>query len=129
MDKINSADPNLIPGFLSLTKQQAFDIAARHLLEQRKPSVCQGTCSYKGIGCAASPFLKEEARESLKGSWPHITRETHLMEFIHALQLAHDTPVHGDHGIVSNGQWFDQWKANMLMIAKASDLDGSIIYG
>ena len=53
---------NVIPGFESLTKQQLFDISSAHILKTRTRCVTSsGGCTYRGVGCAAAPFLTKKA--------------------------------------------------------------------
>ena len=52
-----------IDGFESLTKQQMFDMSAKHVLANGRRSTNDGGCIYSGIGCAAAPFIKLEYRE------------------------------------------------------------------
>lgn len=136
MDKIDSTDPRLIPGFCSLTKQEAFDISARHLMSTKKPAINDtGTCIYGGTGCGAAPFLKEECREKARGSWSSVVNESHLQKFICALQAAHDNAAaqenqraNYDKTKFKNEAWFQSWRQLMFMIANAADLDTHTLY-
>ena len=86
---------NVIPGFESLSPQRCFDMAAEHVLKNGKASVNErGVCSYRGIGCAASPFLTEAARKKLLPGWRTLVNDgdvpEHNKELIMGLQSAHD---------------------------------------
>lgn len=91
----------VIEGFESLTPQQCFDMAAKHVLSTGKQcrnsstsTQIGGDCSYQGIGCAASVFLTEEGKQELVGSWACIVMECGLPEenamLIYNIQQCHD---------------------------------------
>jgi hypothetical protein len=84
----------LIEGFSSLTKQQLFDISAKHVLGNGKPGInAGGTCVYDGIGCAAAPFIVEEDRASAYGTWFSVAeaaKNEHEQDFVRKLQRCHD---------------------------------------
>ena len=87
---------NVIPGFENLSPQRCFDMAAEHVLKNGKASVNErGVCSYRGIGCAASPFLTEAARKKLLSGWRTLVNDgdvpEHNKELIMDLQNAHDS--------------------------------------
>lgn len=91
----------VIEGFESLTPQQCFDMAAKHVLSTGKQCQIGVACSYRGIGCAASVFLTEEGKQELVGSWAHIVKGYNLPEenvmLIHDIQECHDNWADG-HG-------------------------------
>lgn len=86
-----------IEGFEQLTKEQLLIMSVTHVLTTQEKSHTKGLCTYAGIGCAASPFLREECREEadLKaGSWEALS-DIGLVPgansgFITELQRAHD---------------------------------------
>lgn len=96
-----------IKGFTSLTKQQMFDIAVKHIGSTGVKSVVEGSnsCIYTGTGCNAAPFLTKPGRAfadapysnsgNLGGkNWYGLTRDgnvpKHESEFVQELQHAHD---------------------------------------
>jgi len=42
-----------------MTRQEAFDKAARHLLSTGKKSADSISCTYSGSGCAIRPFIPD----------------------------------------------------------------------
>lgn len=124
----------VIDGFESLTKQQAFDMAAKHVLKNGDPSINENddgetTCTYGGIGCAAAPFLKESARARTPNkTWTSLAGDAivpqHLTAFIGELQHAHDNAAVG--GPKLRGvEFVEAFKKNMLSLADLEDLDAS----
>lgn len=82
---------NVIDGFEQLTPQQCFDMAARHVLRNGRPGVdAGGSCVYSGIGCAAAPFLTEEAKSEFNYTWDQMPVPNANRGLIRALQQAHD---------------------------------------
>ena len=116
-----------IPGFDRLTKQQMFNMAAKHLLSTRAKSFYNGSCTYSGLGCAASVFLKEETREKLdfEGSWSDLVHakfaSKHNETFVNVLQVAHDGAAWLDDGFL------EDWKERMKTVAQNYNLDASIL--
>lgn len=92
--KLSYGKIRLIDGFNSLTKQQIFDISAKHVLGNGKPGInLSGSCVYGGIGCAAAPFIAKEDREDASGTWYTVAKlagEYHEQDFIRELQSNHD---------------------------------------
>ena len=86
-----------IEGFEQLTKEQLLIMSVTHVLTTQEKSNTKGTCKYAGIGCAASPFLREECREEaddMAGSWEALS-DIGLVPnvnsgFINEMQRAHD---------------------------------------
>ena len=127
-------EDNVIPGFEKLSKQELFDMAAAHVLKNGKASMWGGSCSYKGIGCAAAPFLTPERREGNPGSWLTLSRREevpqHEATFIQDLQLCHDAPAaeQRDAGGRYDDKWFiEQYKMKMKLLAKANNLSPAIL--
>jgi hypothetical protein len=105
MNNINIKDrkpeENVIPGFKEMSKQQLFDMSARHILTTRQKSMISGgaKCIYSGLGCAAAPFLLPEVRKSADNrtgtTWRaladiHHVVPYHEVDFIAELQHCHD---------------------------------------
>ena len=89
-----------IEGFESLTKQQMFDMSAKHVLANGRRSTNDGGCVYSGIGCAAAPFIKPEYREDADrveagSSWPFLCSANlvpgHNSGLVTAIQKCHDS--------------------------------------
>ena len=118
-----------------MTRQEAFDTAARHLLNTGKPSY-QVTesgapiCSYLESGCALRPFIPE----GLEVEWeehggieevPEKLRPEYINEdiyFFQELQIAHDGPVN-----VGARNWESEWLIKMRQLATRYRLDDSIL--
>lgn len=129
---------NVIPGFESLTKQQIFDMAAKHVLKNGEPSVNSGGyCSYAGIGCAAAPFLTPTARERLVGSWGSLLSERgrgndtvpyHEHILISQTQECHDSLATGLYGHTLVGEEFIQeFKVHMRHVATSHGLNTFVL--
>lgn len=121
------SNSNVIPGFESLTKQQLFDMAAKHVLTNGRPSFDEygGQCSYKGIGCAAAPFLTEKAREVLNGSWGSLARGGYVPDnnkkFVQQIQDCHNLNSRGSDGFVN------LFKISMKDVAKQHNLNTFVL--
>lgn len=115
---------NVIDGFENLTKQQLFDMAAAHVLKNGRPSMIGGQCSYRGIGCAAAPFLTDSARKVLLGSWTGLVGDRRVPEhekgFIQKLQDCHDAYAGAE-------QFITLYKRSMSSLAEELNLDPSIL--
>jgi hypothetical protein len=124
-----------IPGFKKLTKQQAFDMAASHLLTTGVKSMqdmdsedANGLCSYAGSGGAASVFIKPYKRVLADdtGDWKLLedkNRVPHaegLNDFIYALQSAHDDQSAG-------AGFMDSWEREMRSLADAEGLSTAVL--
>ncbi len=114
-----------VPGFEQLSKQQLFDISAKHILSTGVKSVQPGgsTCVFAGTGCAAAPFLKPEVRDELdkKGmAWDELVLAGYLpeheRELIFRLQCCHDQAPKGD-------SFLDYWREKMRGVADDFGLD------
>lgn len=85
---------NVIKGFEKLTPQQVFDISLKHVRTTRKQCVVDKACSYKGIGCAAAPFLSEVGKKTLMGGWHLLAHigdvPKNNASLIDAIQNCHD---------------------------------------
>lgn len=119
------SNSNVIPGFESLTMQQMFDMAAKHVLKNGKASVDpDGQCAYTGIGCAASPFLTKRARSLISGSWGALVRRSHVpsdnRNFIQQLQNCHDI-----HAMESD--FIHRFKADMEGVARNYGLNTFVL--
>lgn len=115
--------------FESLTKQQMFDMAAKHIITTRQQSVdedCQ--CCYSGSGCAASVFLKPECREKADNlsapGWIRLADRgyvpVHEKTFIGELQLCHDSATNGE-------AFFYNWIRRMHELAKSYGLGTAVL--
>lgn len=124
-----------IPGFKKLTKQQAFDMAASHLLTTGVKSMqdmdsedANGLCSYAGSGCAASVFIKPAKRTQADkvGNWFILQRNNllpqaqELHDFIYALQDAHDSQCAG-------AGFMDSWEREMRTLATREGLSTAVL--
>lgn len=122
---------NVIPGFEKLSKQELFDMAAAHVLKNGEPAVNgQGSCTYKGIGCAAAPFLTEAARNALVGSWGGYARcgmlPAHERDFISEIQRCHDHWAGYQHELTGPA-FIEKFKESMTELAKEFDLSPAIL--
>ena len=124
-----------IDGFESLTKQQMFDISAKHILSTGKCSLnSAGTCSYAGSGCAAAPFIKPEYRKEADTyntndagtSWGDLVKggyaPEHEQKFVTELQLSHDS-----HASAYAPQFLDNYRYDMKYLGKEHGLDISVL--
>ena len=127
-----------IDGFESLTKQQMFDISAKHILAAGKCSANdQGTCSYAGSGCAAAPFIREDQREIADGldisgwgtGWKSLSDNGHVPkhedDFVVRLQLCHDDAI-----TVSSEEDFnfmELWEDSMRILAAEHGLSTAVL--
>lgn len=124
-----------IPNFESLSEQEMFDMAARHLLTTRIPSITwggdDGVCTYSNSGCAASVFLRPECRSIADGSgtWESLVSRgeapPHRDTFVRLLQLAHDETACKTVDCLD--LWLPIWKERMRRIAEQHQLDASIL--
>ncbi len=90
-----------IPNFEQLTRQQMFDMAAKHIMSTGVPSVVQRadsqwTCCYRGTGCNAAPFLQRDLlAEKHEINWYAMTVHKFAPEyevfFVRGLQAVHDS--------------------------------------
>lgn len=85
----------VIDGFESLTPQQCFDIAAKHVLSTGVKCMTRDrVCTYTGVGCAAAPFLTEEGRNTIVGSWSTVVSRWEQPDtnesIIQEVQICHD---------------------------------------
>jgi hypothetical protein len=113
---------NVIDGFEQLTPQQCFDMAARHVLANGRPSIDEsGSCCYTGIGCAAAPFLTEEGKRQnwAWGSMPG--RPDTNEDLIGAMQDAHD---YADR---APDRFVDDFKDRMRQLAEDRGLSTAVL--
>lgn len=86
-----------IPGFESMTAQEVFDMSARHVLANGRPSMDGDNCVYYGIGCAAAVFIREDSRTlpMKTATWNRVVSDglapDHNKQLIRELQYAHDS--------------------------------------
>ena len=84
----------VIPGFEQLTREQAIEMAVRHVRRNGGASTRGPQCTYAGIGCAAAPFLTAEARRLTNLNWRTLVEDgdvpSHLASTISTLQRCHD---------------------------------------
>ena len=124
-----------IDGFESLTKQQMFDISAKHIIAAGKCSVNDhGTCSYAGSGCAAAPFIKPEYRKEADTyntndagtSWDDLVKgayvPSHEHKFVTELQLSHDS-----HASDYSPMFLANYLYDMKFLGKEHGLDISVL--
>jgi hypothetical protein len=121
-----------IPELPSMTPQEVFDKAARHVLANGEPSVDPtGSCVYSGIGCAAAPFIKPEFREEAAGSWyslhlpsqgkwEHSHRPDAHVELIGHLQGAHDHSA-------NLPAFISEFKKEMVKVAERYSLSTAVL--
>lgn len=118
-----------------MTRQEAFDLSAAHLLKTREPSGTRSprtgmfACTYSGSGCALAPFATPEERlkwdeegaiDDLPRDWlPDFIAED--IYFYADLQAAHDNPA------TRGAPWFPTWLENMREIAAIYNLDPAIL--
>ena len=117
-----------IPGFEKLTKQELFDLSARHILRTRQKSMTTGSiCTYQGSGCAASPFLREECRAEADDAvgnpmWGNLAEEglvpDHELKFVSELQKCHDES--------SSLNFMPEWRNKMRRLADDYGLDEGV---
>jgi hypothetical protein len=133
----------LIAGFASMSKQQLFDMAAKHVLANGKPSVevqsdGYGVCCYSGIGCAAAPFIAPEWRNYSRGGWSHVAYEAncdHEKFFIKELQKCHDgaagasTRNHStlQYTWIENPDFIEDYKTAMRQVAADYKLNTEVL--
>lgn len=126
-----------IDGFETLTRQQLFDMSAKHIMAQGRPGMAStGNCSYSQ-GCAASIFIKPEliAEADSGGSWDDLEREEYVPEtnsdFVNQLQLAHDraalTSLRDDSSDLSG--FMADWSQRMHDLAKVYGLNTEALSG
>lgn len=120
-----------IDGFEQLSKQQMFDMAAKHILKTGKQSLkvieYGSGCTYSGSGCAASVFIKPEyhAQADDCGPWRILVKNgnasTHEKDFIQELQYAHDRAL-------PDIFMFD-WRGRMRVLAHDYQLNDEVLNG
>ena len=122
------------------TRQQAFDLAAKHLMTTRKQSKIEAVgCVYSGSGCALRPFAPNDPDELAEwdktGSvcdFPSNMLPSYInddIEFYDRLQAAHDRPVYVNdmNAEEVDELWFEQWKESMQRVAENFNLDASVL--
>ena len=120
-----------IEGFEQLTEQEAFDISAKHVLKNGRQSVKNDgyKCVYTGIGCGASPFIREEHRarcdEGVANGWTglasqHLVPE-HLKDVVHKLQRCHD--------YADKTNFVEDYKTRMASVANDLNLNPAVLEG
>lgn len=88
-----------IPEFEQLSEQQIFDMSVDHITKTGRPSMSDsGNCTYRGIGCAAAPFLTPEGRQEAGATPWEILMTTGRVPRDHStlvqqLQKCHDEPA------------------------------------
>lgn len=118
-----------IPNFTNMTKQELFDMSARHILTTRQASRnADGACIYGGSGCGAAPFLREEVHadaDKYTTSWGQLRYKEvvpeHECEFVSSLQRAHDQAACWTDSFVN------RWKESMVRVAAAHKLSTDVI--
>lgn len=121
----------VIPGFRTLSKQQMFDMAARHIGNtgvKSSASTSPSVCIYGGTGCNASVFIVPEDRERADrgiSSWRSLVDlglvPGHECEFIRDLQGAHDRTS------VDPAKFKSSYLENMQQVAELNDLNTDIL--
>lgn len=120
-----------LDGFETMSEQQIFDVAVKHIAETRVPSLRKGlgaanVCSYMGTGCNAAPLIKPEMRELAEncGSWQdvvgHELAPLKHERFMMALQDAHDRAARVLD--LENPNFLAHWKKNMRKLANKNGL-------
>lgn len=129
----------LIDGFSSLTKQQMFDISAKHVLGNGKPGVLfdkdgrYNGCVYSGIGCAAAPFIHPDDRGIAYGGWYSVANTAdnwHEQHFIGELQRCHDNAANDcivPGGTVNNDKFLIDFIAYMGRLANRYALSTEVL--
>lgn len=118
------------------TRQEAFNLAAKHLLTTRAPSFSGAYFSfvYSGTGCALRPFIPEGAdpkhwdNMGAIGAFPRQEIPNFIsndLKFYERLQVAHDSSAIGAKG--DPAKWLVFWKDKMRAVAEAYELDASIL--
>lgn len=87
-----------IDGFENLSSQEVFDMALAHVRKTGKKSFEEvvRSCEYGGIGCAASPFLKDEYKDiaDKTGQWRGLFNAKLVplkhLELVSSIQTCHD---------------------------------------
>jgi hypothetical protein len=141
LDDINLHDYNKDKETMIPTRQQAFDMAAKHLISTGKPSVDEGRfqgCIYSGSGCAMRPFLGNDLKRlkelDNQGGLDSVNKDllpkyvVSDFEFYTAIQLCHDTPVicfknDDDDANALNQQWRVEWRQEMFKVANKYGLN------
>jgi hypothetical protein len=125
-----------IPGFESLSPQRIFDMAAEHVLKNGKPAMNDNasSCTYRGIGCAASVFLKDPQSAPV-ASWGTLCDEglapQHQEHLICEIQLAHDKSAqsYDDHARrTMNPNFVSDFIAKMELVAKNFNLNPGVLF-
>jgi len=101
------------------TKQETFDIVARHLLTQNQMAVDRGTCAYRAgdLRCAAGALIPDDeytiemegyAASNLCSKYAFATWYGHDIELVKQLQNIHDRAVesewHNQLGYLARGE-------------------------
>lgn len=120
-----------IPGLSKMTKQEIFDMSARHILSTGKKSydIVSKGCVYSGSGCAASPFIRQQYLDEADeiGLWELLVNSNkvskHHIDFIGQLQETHDEIREPDCRFMS------AWKENMKLLATRHHLSDAVLNG
>jgi hypothetical protein len=124
-----------IAGFESLSPQRIFDMAAEHVLKNGKPAINDNatSCTYRGIGCAASVFLKDPQSAPM-ASWGTLCDEglapQHQERLICEIQLAHDNAAqsYDDSRRIMNPNFVRDFIAKMKLVAKNFKLNPGVLF-
>lgn len=129
-----------IDGLDAMSKQELFDMSARHILKTRTkstgtfPNSGNGGCIYSGSGCGASVFLKPEFHQSADGvgSWmalEHMSSDYflkishHECRFISELQSCHDRASN------DTSLFMEEWERSMINMAHRYNLNLDVFKG
>lgn len=122
-----------IDGFESMTRQELYDMSARHILSTGVRSARPGDsgCVYSGTGCAAAPFLRPECREKadkadhgISTGWCTLAHvgfvPAHEENLISKLQQAHDACRDAD-------TFMQDWAKQMWAVARSFGLSDAVV--
>jgi len=126
-------NPVTIPALHTLSKQELFDMSARHILSTGKPSLEKLSvdsalyrCVYSGSGCAAAPFIREEERMWVNpiGAWAALVQRGKVdanvsygaNEFISQLQKCHDRNAFGKEQGGASASFLINWEQDMRLL-------------
>lgn len=120
----------VIEGFENLSKQELFNMSARHILSTGQQSTAGTACIYGGTGCAAAPFLLPECRAGLDKyelNWTGLRDKglvpDHEYHFVTQLQNCHDSFAWRTAEI----PFMDHWRKRMKAVATEHQLSSEVL--
>ncbi len=125
-----------IEGFETKSKQELFDMAAKHIIANGPSfNTSLQSCRYGGSGCAAAVFICDHLRSFADGigSWRSLLAQNVIpennFELVRSLQDTHDGAVLAakEDGVINVSNFFTRWQFDMRTIAKFHGVSSAVV--